>query len=184
VTVVPWPDPRPGRLRLLGELRGHEPADDRERRSLRRTLGLVDTLRDPFDPAAQPTHVTASAIVLDERGRVLLHLHKRLGRWLQPGGHLEPVETPHEAAVRETVEETGLDQAHLMPVPGLLHVDVHPGPLGHTHLDLRYLLRVGREGPLRPADGESPDVRWWPLEDALGIADDSLAAAIQAARRR
>ncbi len=88
--------------------------------------------------------MTGSAIVVGPRGVVLLR-HKRLGLWLQPGGHVDPGETPWQGALREAFEETGLDvrfagsgDAH---VPLLVHVDVHDGGRGHTHLDLRYLVR-------------------------------------------
>lgn len=41
--------------------------------------------------------------------RVLLHSHPKLGKWLPPGGHIEPNELPDEAAIREVAEESGLD---------------------------------------------------------------------------
>ena len=72
-----------------------------------RFLTLFDTLDQPFDEDASPIHVTGSAIVTGERG-VVLHLHKRLGIWLQPGGHIDSGETPWQAALHETREETGL----------------------------------------------------------------------------
>ena len=60
-------------------------------------LAELDRLDRPFDRGADPTHVTASAIVVGDRG-VVLHRHRRLHRWLQPGGHIDPGETPAEAA--------------------------------------------------------------------------------------
>ena len=67
--------------------------------------GLVGLPR-PFDQEADPVHVTGSAVVVGRRGTVL-HLHKRLHRWMQPGGHIDPGEAPWEAARRESEEETG-----------------------------------------------------------------------------
>ncbi|HEY4255187.1 MAG TPA: NUDIX domain-containing protein [Chlamydiales bacterium] len=55
-------------------------------------------------------HFTATAYVFHE-GKVLLHKHPKLGKWLPPGGHVEANETPPEAAKREVKEETGLDVA-------------------------------------------------------------------------
>ena len=49
---------------------------------------VFDTLDQPFDEDASPIHVTGSAVVTGGRG-VVLHLHKRLGIWLQPGGHID-----------------------------------------------------------------------------------------------
>ena len=168
---------------LLDHLAGHRPGDVVEAASLSRTRALVAWLPAPLDERADPTHVTGSAIVVDGGGRVLLHRHKRLGRWLQPGGHLDPGERPWEAAVRETREETGLTARHVGGAPLLLHVDVHEGPRGHLHLDLRYLLEGDAEVVLRPADGESPDVAWWPPAEASRITDASTRAAMAAARR-
>ncbi|MEX2550873.1 MAG: NUDIX domain-containing protein, partial [Nitriliruptoraceae bacterium] len=146
---------------LAQQVAEHRPQDDREHRSLSRIRALLAWLPRPFDEEADPTHVTASGIVLDEHGHLLLHRHKRLGRWLQPGGHLQAGERPWEAARRETAEETGLEAAHPSTGPLLVHVDVHEGPRGHVHLDLRYLLRGDRAARLAPASGESPEVAWW-----------------------
>lgn len=168
---------------LRAELLAHEPADARERWSCHRTLAFIDWLADPFDERRDPTHVTGSAIVLDADGRVLLHRHKRLGRWLQPGGHIDRGESPADAAVRETLEESGL-AVHHPDEPALVHVDVHPGPRGHLHLDLRYLVFADRTEPLSPAVGESPDVAWFTADDAGDVGDASLRAAIDAARAR
>ncbi len=169
---------------LLDHLGSHVPGDPVEARSLARTRALVAWLSAPLDEHADPTHVTGSAIVLAADGRVLLHRHKRLGRWLQPGGHLDPGETPWAAAVRETQEETGLVARHPAGAPQLLHVDVHEGPRGHVHLDLRYLLLGDTEVALRPGADESPDVAWWRPEDAVPITDASTRAAMAAVARR
>ena len=159
----------------------HRPSDPREAASVRRTLAMIDWLPAPFDEAADPVHVTGSAIVLDGEGRVLLHRHKRLGIWLQPGGHLDPGESPADAAVRETLEETGLAAVHADDPPRLLHVDVHEGPRGHLHLDLRYLLHADGEVAFAPAAGESPDVVWLAPDAAARRSDASLASAVRAA---
>ena len=166
---------------VLDELRAHHPRDARETRSLARTLRLVEWLPAPLDRHADPTHVTGSAIVLDERSRVLLHRHKRLGRWLQPGGHLDPGELPWQAAVRETREETGLAPEHPPTGPRMIHVDVHEGPRGHVHLDLRYLLTADGHAALSPDEGESPDIAWWSAQAAAQHSDRSTAAAVSAA---
>jgi len=138
-------------------------------------------LARPFDEAAGPIHVTASAIVVGPQG-VLLLRHRRLGIWVQPGGHLEPGEMPADAAAREAAEETGLALRHPAGGPALVHVDVHPGGRGHTHLDLRWLLLA--EGTPRPPPGESQDVSWFSWDEALARADPGLAGALHALRPR
>ena len=166
---------------VLAQLERHTARDPAEQRSLMRTHRLVRWLPAPLDEAADPTHVTGSAIVLDQAGRVLLHRHKRLGRWLQPGGHLDPGELPWDAAVRETREETGLQAVHPSGGPQLIHVDVHEGPRGHVHLDLRYLLYGDGAAPLTAEPGAAPGVDWWSTAEVRDLADRSTVSAVAAA---
>lgn len=162
--------------------RSHTPIDQREAESIEQFLSVVPSLDDPCNEESGLVHVTASAIVVSDDGdKVALHLHKRLKMWLQPGGHIDAGETPAEAALRESVEETGLPVRHQRDGGVLFHLDVHPGPKGHTHHDLRYLVRAP-EVPLRPGEGESPDARWFTWAEAFAIADAGLLGALQASR--
>ena len=158
----------------------HQPTSPREVAAKARFLADLDHLVDPYDEHADSTHVTASAIVVGRRGTVL-HLHKRLARWMQPGGHIDPGETPPEAARREAIEELGLAVAHPEGGPRLINIDVHEAALGHTHLDLRYFVVGPAEDP-HPPEGESPDARWYDWEEATSMADDALAPALVIAR--
>jgi len=157
------------------------PIDDRERESIAEFLAVVPTLTDPFNEHADIRHVTASALVVGERG-VVLHLHKRLALWLQPGGHIDAGEDPATAAVREATEELGLAVAHPHDGPQLIHVDAHPGPRGHRHYDVRYLLLAGNDDP-HPGADESPLARWFSFADAYAIADAGLQGGLAIAER-
>jgi 8-oxo-dGTP pyrophosphatase MutT (NUDIX family) len=161
------------------------PVDGREARSHHRMLVALGRLDRPFDQNADPTHVTGSAVIFGPKG-VLLHRHKRLGIWLQPGGHIEPGETPWDAARRETCEETGLSvdfsERDGAGRPPLLHVDVHDGGRGHTHLDLRYLLEAKGDDTPAPEPGESQDVRWFSWEEAFAVVDPGLGGLLRACR--
>ncbi|MEN3361534.1 MAG: hypothetical protein V7637_5516 [Mycobacteriales bacterium] len=65
-------------------------------------------------------HFTASAIVFDDSERVLLVHHNKLRQWLYPGGHVEENEDPAQAALREVLEETGV-QAEVIAEPLFVH---------------------------------------------------------------
>jgi 8-oxo-dGTP pyrophosphatase MutT (NUDIX family) len=173
-----------GAARARAQVEGRAPVDEREAAARLRILAEWERLADPLDQNLDPVHVTGSAIVVGPRG-VLLHRHKRLGLWLQPGGHLDPGEMPWDAAVRETHEETGLAlvaDAGPDGIPPLAHVDVHDGGRGHTHLDFRYLLVAGPDDEPRPAPGESTDVHWFGWEEAIARADPGLRGALLALR--
>lgn len=162
---------------LVRQVMARRPVDARERESQQAFVEAVALLERPFDEHAARVHVTASAIVTGERG-VVLHRHKRLGLWLQPGGHIDAGETPWDAALREAVEETGLPVSFADGAPTLVHVDVHPGPRGHTHLDVRYHLESPHQPPA-PAEGESQEVQWFPWHRAIAMADAGLEGVLR-----
>lgn len=176
---VAAPDPRVAPV--AEAVRHHRVSDQREERSRWFILGELDRLDRPFDEEADLTHVTASAIVVGRSG-VILHRHRRLHRWLQPGGHVEAGEDPAEAARRECREETGLPGSHPVGGPTLIHLDVHDAARGHLHLDLRYLLWAP-DLPPAPGPTESQEVDWFSWEAALDVADEALAGGLVSARR-
>jgi 8-oxo-dGTP pyrophosphatase MutT (NUDIX family) len=174
---------------LIGRVRqavvSRTPVDEREVASIDAMLDAFDRLDAPLDQHADPVHVTGSGVVVGPRGVVLLE-HKRLGIWLQPGGHLDPDETPWDAALRESREETGLDLRFAGPiddagVPELIHLDVHDGGRGHTHLDLRYLLDGDDRDPA-PPEGESQEIGWFSWADAIERADPGLRGLLRELR--
>ena len=167
---------------VLAAVNTHIAADADEEQSIATLIAEVERLRaagaDPFSENDDLVHITGSAIVVGSRGTVLLE-HKRLGMWLQPGGHVDLGESPWDAALREAREETGLNVRFTEQPPRLVHVDVHQGGRGHTHLDLRYLLDGGDADPAPPPD-ESQQVEWldWPV--AVERAGDERLAALLA----
>ena len=173
------PDPRLPQLERLLAGRQQDPVDERERASLAAFRAALPELVRPFDADADPTHVTSSAIVVGPPG-VLLLKHRLLGIWVQPGGHLKQGEDLAAGALREAVEETGLSPQHPPGGPRLVHVDVHAGGRGHTHLDLRWLLLA--DGEPRPPSGESQEVAWFAWPAAIARADAGLAGALTGLR--
>jgi len=159
------------RHNLIALLGRHRPADDAEREMLARTLAFVEREERSLDAALPEGHITASAWVLSrgEASSVLLTHHRKLERWFQLGGHLEPGETVLEGALREAREESGL--ADVRPLgEEIFDVDVHlipaRGPMSaHYHYDVRFLLDGPPEAPL-VASSESRSLAWVRLDDA------------------
>ena len=176
---------------LVRQLRAHASADEAEARDVARVLDFVARHPDPFDRRIAEGHLTGSAFVLTADGtHVLLLHHRKLDRWLQPGGHADPGEASGESvALREAREETGLQALHLHPFAPLpLDVDVHeiparPGEPAHAHLDLRYLVVAGA-GALHLAREEAADLRWfgWDELAPLGL-DPGLRRGLSKALR-
>jgi 8-oxo-dGTP pyrophosphatase MutT (NUDIX family) len=156
------------------------PADDKERADREAMLAFLAELPEPLSRTQPHAHFTASALVVDPaRTRTALVHHRKLGIWVQPGGHLDSDDPSYAgAALREVREETGLTGTVEPPQP--LHLDVHeiparPDMAAHLHLDVRFL--VAAEGELVLSD-ESHDVRWFPLAEAGRIGDASVARLV------
>lgn len=160
---------------LLAALGSVEPVDATERDDVARTVELLHRCAAPFDEDAQGDHVTASTFAVSTLGVVLLR-HRRLGIWVQPGGHIDPTEPPAGAALRELAEETGLAAVHLDPA-SLVHVSVHDGPRGHRHFDCRWLVEATTTA-IAPRAGESNQVRWFAPDAALARCEPSLVAGL------
>ena len=159
---------------IMQFLKVHQPVDAREQDSLQQFLEVVPTLVDPCSEES-------AIVVSDEGDAVVLHLHKRLNMWLQPGGHIDVGEDIVAAALREAREETGLPVRHEREGGVFVHLDVHPGPRGHTHFDVRFVVRAPKVTPT-PGVGESPEVRWFSWNEAQAMADAGLVGALQATR--
>lgn len=162
----------PARATLRDALLAHEPADADEARDRAAMLALVEGEPACFARSTfAPGHFTGSAFVFSaDDGRVLLHHHRRLDRWLQMGGHDEGESDPAATALREAIEESGLPDLALLS-PAILDVDVHPIPAGkgepdHAHFDVRYAAVTRAAGEARADEAESLALAWLPLGEA------------------
>ncbi len=183
--------PDDARAVLVEALSRHAPADEEESCDRDRILAFVRRHERPFDRGIAEGHLTGSAITVSADGtRVLLLHHRKLDRWLQPGGHGDPGETTgEEVALREAFEESGIAGLALHPsAPRPLDVDVHDIPArgsepAHEHLDLRYLVVAPPGATVLPDLAESHEIRWvaWDETDAL-LPDHGLRRALAKAR--
>lgn len=168
---------------LLESLGAYRPADLGEAAHRDAIATLLRTTANPFSRSQfAPGHITASCYVVDAEGRLLLHHHRRLGRWLQMGGHVERSESPVEAALREAEEESGLRDLTLA-VDTIFDVDVHPIPAGkgepgHQHFDVRYLATTGDAGAIVADANESNELAWVPLAEAERRMDEEAATRV------
>lgn len=105
---------------------------------------------------------------LVERGKVLLVHHNRFGRWVPPGGHIEPGETFAATAVREFEEETGLlvEAVSAQPV-------IHPPDGNATPEPVPFYVDLEREGFAVPAIAQFFYVR-----RLAGTSDRPVAAQL------
>jgi 8-oxo-dGTP pyrophosphatase MutT (NUDIX family) len=172
------------------QLAGYAGADEREVGFLARMLELCGADAACERSHFSPGHFTASAFVLspDRRDLVLIH-HKKLGIWVQPGGHVEPTDPDlMSAARREVLEEVGLGELELFQPGGTLvfDVDIHTIPArkqdpAHEHFDVRFAF-VAKTRALVHSD-EVADLRWVPLSDVERMAsDESVLRAVKKLR--
>jgi 8-oxo-dGTP pyrophosphatase MutT (NUDIX family) len=176
---------------LLSALAAHAPADAREAESLAWISRFVAAPADPFARENPEGHITASAIVARPDGsEFLLLYHRKLGRWLQPGGHTEySDDSAFDAALREAREETGIAEFATPLERTILDVDVHAIPArgkdpAHHHFDVRFLLTTMAEIDRDAAEDSERPMKWRRYEEAAAAgADASLMRALAKARK-
>ncbi|MDN5781647.1 MAG: NUDIX hydrolase [Luteimonas sp.] len=140
-------------------------------------LALLADRDDPFVRDRLAGHFTASAWLVDRSGtRILLTHHRKLGMWLQLGGHADGDRDLARTALREAEEESGL--ADLQVVPGIFDLDrhripEHKGVPAHWHYDVRYLVQAGDDEDFVVSD-ESHALAW---RDIASLAGDEDADA-------
>ena len=150
-------------------------------------LAHLDRHPDGTRRTCAPAHVTASAAILDPpTERILLVMHRKVGRWLQPGGHCEAGDaTLADAALREATEESGI--IGLRVLSGIIQVDRHPAPcqpgVVDEHLDVRYLV-VAPPNTAPLASDESDDARWFGWAQLPDGIEPTIVEMLALARSR
>lgn len=162
-------------LHLLARYRHRHPD---EAQLVARYASFVEGHADCFKRSLQLGHVTGSAWLLDAAAeRVLLTHHRKLNRWLQPGGHADGDSDVHRVAMKEAAEESGLAAIEFV-TQELFDLDIHQIPArgeepAHWHYDCRFLLKSAGADAFT-VSGESHDLAWVPF-DQLGDYTDEVS---------
>lgn len=153
------------------------PFDAEEEVNKARILALFEETDIPFSRENLSGHITGSALVVNaDLTKTCLIKHKKLGMWLQPGGHCDGDPEVDQTALRETEEETGLKELRL--IPRIFDVDVHDIPErekgglvepAHYHHDIRYLVVANEEEQATIQEEEIDGLQWMSFEEAVKI---------------
>lgn len=158
-------------------LRQHTPVDSIEAAHLAATLYFLETCTgNPLSRDTPDGHMTASCVAIHpNQPRMVILWHKKIGRWVQPGGHVEDSDASvADASLRELCEEAGASITDIQTFLGIIDVDVHPIPAHkdqpeHLHYDVRFGFVM--------TDGWEPgeDTEWMPAADVIAKLDPPTA---------
>ena len=157
--------------------------------------GIADTMLqficstpDCFERSHAAGHITGSAWLVSPDGeKVLLTLHHKLQRWMQPGGHADGDSNPLRVALREAEEESGIIGISAISEE-IFDIDIHliparpsSGETEHYHYDIRYLLKAPHSK--YAISSESDDLAWWSFHDFEARKNELDGSVLRMAHR-
>ena len=176
-------DPRQSLLQLLATYNDTYPD---EATTIKRYHQFIESNVDCFERTLPIGHVTGSALILDSAGqKLLLTHHRKLDRWLQPGGHADGDVDVSRVAMKEALEESGLEEIKFLSTQ-ILDIDIHEIPErgaepAHYHYDCRFLLQSAGSDNYVISD-ESHDLQWVLMDQISDFTDeDSILRMIRKA---
>ncbi|MBK6263879.1 NUDIX hydrolase [Marivirga sp. S37H4] len=132
-------------------------------------LHLAEKGEKAFLRESADAHFTASAWLIDKMHKTILLLkHKKLNRWLQPGGHADGMHDLELVAIKEVEEETNLTDLRIVST-GIFDIDIHTIPeyqsvKEHEHYDVRYAFFVANSEATK-INNESKEFKWLGTEE-------------------
>lgn len=154
------------RQQILELLKLYRPTTEEEIQALAKTLEFIEREPRCFERSCQEGHLTGSCWLENWDGSAaLLTHHKKLGMWLQLGGHADGDSNLLNVAIREATEESGLSGIYPLQ-NGIFDLGVHWIPSwknipAHVHYDVRFLLKAPTRSDFIVSN-ESNDLRWLP----------------------
>ena len=164
-------------MELLDALNRFRPCNEQEETDKNQILSLLSSGQDLYTRDNPVAHLTASSwVVSPDRKQVLLVYHNLYRSWAWMGGHADGDRDLCRVALRETREESGLQDLTLVS-PDIfslesLTVDGHEKRgnyiSSHLHLNVTYLLEADPSQPIRVKPDENSGVAWFPVEEVAG----------------
>ena len=146
---------------------------------------FAQTHADAFERGNPVAHFTGSAWLVSADGeRVLLMHHRKLDRWLQPGGHADGERNLAAVALREAEEETGV--RGLQVEAAIFDIDRHRiaergNEPSHWHYDVRFVVRASADESF-VVNAESHALAWRPVNEVA--ADETLDTSLRRMARK
>jgi len=156
------------RLKLKEQLQAYRSIFAEELMYRDRMIELIETYDNCFERSCLQGHFTGSAWILNQNyNKTLMVHHKKIGTWLQPGGHADGEEDLFTVGENEAKEETGL-QEFISIKKDIFDLDIHLIPkykevAAHFHFDIRILM-IAHDEEQTARSQESNDVKWIPLK--------------------
>ncbi|MGH9195116.1 MAG: NUDIX hydrolase [Acidimicrobiia bacterium] len=167
-------------------LASFDPLDAEVRANRDKALEFLLRDSEPYSRSNTTGHMTASSLVVEpDSKKSLLVFHPYFKRWQQTGGHAEGDHDLVRVALKEAIEETGLQELRIIPKVIDVGVGRGEGDIDHVHYDVRFLV-ISPSEPEKVTSPEGLQLRWFALNhdgeelDAarkrmLGIAQEVLA---------
>ena len=165
------------RQNLLRQLRDYQSPYDIEMAFKERFIVLLENHEDCFERSLLKGHITGSAWIVDESmNYAFMTHHAKLNKWLQPGGHADGDENVARVALKEALEESGMQGLKLYS-PELFDLDIHiiperKGIPEHEHYDIRFIIQVDKNTPFQVSE-ESNELAWIRLERLKTETDEN-----------
>jgi hypothetical protein len=160
------------RKNLREKLERYNPTDEKEIADRTQMLNFLNSHEDCFERSLSVGHFTGSCWLVNRDGtKFLLTLHKKIGRWLQLGGHADGDQDLARVSLKEAREESGLRNIELLSDEifdiGIHLIAEHKGIPEHYHYDVRFLLKTTDNDEDIQISNESDDLKWFEEVTAL-----------------